>query len=361
MLRHMFRLSAVSTVLLLALISIEAQTLSDCRASPPMRPNAKPGVGDLNMSRDGKTLVVASGDGKVRFIDLKSGEVQRTLSGHTNMVYTTRFTHDEKLMATSSRDQTARIWDVASGRELHQLSGFRCSVKAVAFSPDAQIVAASGNDGMIKVRDVRTGTELKSLVHRNSADIDMSVYAFVFSRDGKKIYAANGDGTISEWDVGSGKEIRSWKAHENFVYRLTFSPDYKLLASFGDSDVKLWDTATWREVRTLSMPHVDGIRNQASSLAFSNNGQFIAASNIGIDSKQNTYAYIRAMVWKVKTGETLFTVDGQHRFDINGLVFTHDDRFLLTGSVDTTISFWDMKTGQKTRTIMLDATTKTNH
>jgi len=351
MLRTICHLSC-GLILFLSLTSIHAQTLSNCRQPPPLRPEAKPGVGDLNLTLDGKTLVVASGDGKIRFIDINTGEVKRTIVGHTNMVYKTTFTHDEKLMASSSRDRTARIWDVASGRELRQLNGFRCAVKAVAFSPNEQLIAASGNDGMLKLWDVKTGNEWTSFVHLNSPDIDMATYAFVFSRDGKKIYAANGDGTISEWDVTSGKETRSWKAHEISALRLLFSPDYKLLASFGDSVVKLWDTSTWREVRTLPMPQTDGVRAVTSALAFSHNGQLIAASNIGIDPKQNTYAYIRTVVWNVKTGEKLFTLEGQ-KFDIDGLVFTRDDRYLLTGSVDTSIWFWEMKTGRKTRTINL--------
>jgi WD40 repeat protein len=353
MLRSLVRLTLGFLTLFLAVNSLQAQTLSTCRPSPPMRPNAKPGVGDLNLSRDGKTLIVAAGDGKIRFIDMQTGEVTRTLVGHTNMVYTTVFTADEKLMGSSSRDRTARIWDVASGRELHQLGGFRCSVKAVAFSPGDKMIGASGNDGMLKLWDVKTGNELKSLIHRNSADIDMSIYSFVFSRDGKKIYGANGDGTISEWDVASGREIRAWKAHDSYAYRLRFSPDYKLLASYGDSIVKVWDPATGREVMALAMPTVPGITTFSSSLAFSHDGRLIAASTIGIDPKQNTYVYIRALVWNAKTGEKLFTLEGQ-KFDIDGLVFTRDDRFLLTGSVDTTIVFWDMKTGQKTRTLTLN-------
>ena len=309
MLRSILHLSCALTVLL-SLTSNQAQTLSNCRPSPPMAPNAKPGVGGLSLSRDGKTLIVAGGDGKIRFIDMTTGEVQRTLIGHTNMIYVTTFNPDEKLMASSSRDRTARLWDVASGRELRQLNGFRCSVKAVAFSPGGQMLAASGNDGMLKLWDVKTGTELKSLVHRNSADIDMATYSFVFSRDGKRIYAGNGDGTISEWDVASGKEIRVWKAHEYTTFKLMFSPDYRLLASFGDSVVKLWDTSTWRELRSLSMPRTAGVSAYSGSLAFSNNGKLIAASNVGLDPKQNTYMYIQAMVWNVNSGEKLLHTRG---------------------------------------------------
>jgi WD40 repeat protein len=349
----------LGVMFLLTLASCQAQTLSNCRPPPPMPPNVKPGVAGLALSRDGETLVVAGADGVIRFVDMGTGEARRTITGHTNSIYLAIFSPDERLMASSSRDHTARIWDVATGRELQKLDGFRCSVKAVAFSPDGQMLAASGNDGMLRLWDVKTGTELKSLVHIDSADIDMATYSVAFSRDGKKIYAGNGDGTISEWNVASGKETRVWKAHEYSAYKLLFSPDYRLLASFGDSVVKLWDTSTWREVRSLPMSRTAGVTNHSGGIAFSNNGRLIAASDIGLDPKQNSYVYVRALVWDVKNGEELFTLEG-HKFDIDGLVFTRDDRFLLTGSIDTTIKFWDMKTGKEARTLIMPPNEKTN-
>jgi WD40 repeat protein len=345
-------LTGAVVAVLLMLTPAQSQTLSNCRPAPPLPPNAKPGVGNLMLSRDGQTLVVAGGDGKIRFVRLSTGEVQRTIAAHDNVTYRAIFSSDEKLLASSSRDRTARIWDVATGRELQRLAGFRCSVKAVVFSPDARMIAASGNDGMVKVWDVNTGVERMSLVHKNSADIDMAAYSLAFGRDGKKIYAGNGDGTISEWDVASGKETRVWKAHENTAFRVLFSPDYKLLASFGDSVVKLWDTSTWREVRSFSMIRKAGVVTRSSTIVFSHNGKLIAASDIGLDAKQQNYEYVQTMVWNVKTGEKLFTIEG-HKFDVDGLVFTRDDRFLLTGSVDTTIKFWDMKTGGNVRTVTM--------
>jgi WD40 repeat protein len=359
MLRLILHLKFAASVALFGLTACQAQTLSNCRPSPPMPPNAKPGVGGLSVSRDGKTLVVAGGDAKIRFVDMATGQVRTVLSGHTNAVYKAIFSPNEKLLASSSRDMTGRIWDVASGRELWRLNGFRCSVKAVAFSPDGRMLAAAGNDGMVKLFEVKTGKELRSLVHVNSAKIDMSVYSVAFGRDGKKVYAANGDGTISEWDVAAAKETHAWKAHDHTTFKLAFSPDYSLLASLGDSVVKLWDTATWREVRSLSMVRTAEGVILPSALAFSHDGKLIAASNIGLDQKQTSYLFVQTLVWRANTGEKLFTIEG-HKFDIDGLIFSQDDRFLLTGGVDTTIKFWDMKTGLLSKTFTIPPNEKTN-
>ena len=337
---------------LLSLTSLRAQTLSTCEPPPPLPPNPKPGVNRVVFSKDGKTLVVAGSDGKIRLLDANSGTVQRTLTGHTNAIYLAVFSPDEKLLASSSRDLTARVWDVASGRELHKFTGFRCAVKAVAFSPDGRTIAATGNDGMLKLWDLKTGNELQSFVHINSADVDMSVYSIAFDRTGKKIYGANGDGTISEWDIAKRKETRVWKAHDGYAYILQFNRDYSLLASSGqDAKVKLWDTSDWHEVRSMSMARADAAANIPSTgLAFSPDGKLIAAGDSGFDQKVTTYVYVQAVVWKVANGEKLWTIEG-HKFDINGLVFTRDNNLLLTGSVDRTIKFWDMKTGHETRTI----------
>lgn len=41
-----------------------------------------------------------------------------------------------------------------------------------------------------------------------------------------------------------------------------------------------------------------------------------------------------------------------NKFDVDGLLFTRDNRYLLTGSVDQTNKFWHMKTGQFARDIV---------
>src|SRR5213594_2193013 len=80
--RQIFRANLIPIFLFLTFASCHAQTLSNCRPAPPLPPNAKPGVGGLALSHDGKTLVVAGGDGKVRFLDMATGEVRRILRSH---------------------------------------------------------------------------------------------------------------------------------------------------------------------------------------------------------------------------------------------------------------------------------------
>lgn len=361
--RHVFRLGGFGfLLLLLGVASSQAQTVSRCRPSRPLPENPPPGIVGLSLSRDGRTLVSAGADGHIRFWDVAAGEVRRTLTGHTNAIYVAVFSPDEKLLASSSRDLTARIWDVAAGRELHRLTGYRCSVKSVAFSPGGDMVAVVGNDGMLKLYEVKTGRELKSLVHSTSPDVDVSMYAVVFSRDGKRMYAGNGDGTISQWETATGKETKAWKAHEGNVSVLVFSPDRRLLASGGDMSepvLRLWDTATWREVRALGEKRTEGLVEQLKPIAFSPDGKLVAASVVGFNREQRQYVYIRTYVWSVKTGEKLFTLEG-HKFDVDALVFTPDKRFLVSGSVDGVINFWDIKTGALARTLTTPRAAKTN-
>lgn len=338
-----------------------AQTVARCHPAQPMPENPKPGVVGLSLSRDGRTLVSAGGDGIIRIWNIETGQIIRTLTGHTNVIYKAVFSPNEKLIASSSRDTTVRIWDFETGRELHKLTEHICSVKSVAFSPGGEMVAAVGNDGMLKIWLVETGREIASLVHTDSKDVDVSNYSVIFSRDGRKIYAGNGDGTISEWDAETGKETNVWKAHKETIIALAFSPDYRLLASDGynEANVKLWNAKTRRELRIFGGKTDDKLLEQSHAVTFSPNGKLIAASVTGFDEKQKQFAYTRTYVWNVKTGEKLFTFEGQ-KFDIGGLVFTPDNHYLISGSADTTIKFYDLKTGREARTLIQLSTVPMN-
>ncbi len=84
-------------------------------------------------------------------------------------------------------------------------------------------------------------------------------------------------------------------------------------------------------------------------MTFGPNGKLLAVSEMGFDTKLNKYVFNRTNVWNVATGEKLFTFEG-HQSDIDAVVFTPDGRFVVSGSTDGNIKFWDLKTGREART-----------
>jgi hypothetical protein len=115
--------------------------------------------------------------GEIKLWDVASGSLVRTLSGHTGFVFSVAFSPDGRLLASGSCGQLdspgyyipnciqgeIKLWEVATGREVRTLSGHTDFVYSVAFSPDGKLLASGSWDGTIKLWDVATGREVRTL------------------------------------------------------------------------------------------------------------------------------------------------------------------------------------------------------
>jgi eukaryotic-like serine/threonine-protein kinase len=149
------------------------------------------GVSALGFSPDGKRLAVAIRHATLRFYDVSTGTLTRTIrtgNGATEVVAAI-FSPDSRLLATCG-EEDPKIWDVESGRQLLTLRGHMATVNGIVFSPDGGTVASCSDDSTLRLWDVTTGQE------RIGFKMDRPVKTVTFSRDGHALLGSNYDGTV---------------------------------------------------------------------------------------------------------------------------------------------------------------------
>ncbi|KAF2121099.1 mitochondrial division protein 1 [Lophiotrema nucula] len=97
-------------------------------------------------------LACGTADGMVRLWDLRSGQVHRSLVGHTGPVTALQF--DDVHLVTGSMDRSIRIWDLRTG-SIYDAYAYDNSVTGMMFDA-RRIVTAAGED-VVKVYDKTDG------------------------------------------------------------------------------------------------------------------------------------------------------------------------------------------------------------
>jgi WD40 repeat protein len=150
----------------------------------------------------------------MRLWHVDSGQCLKTLSGHTNPIWSVVFSPDGHLLASGSEDQTVRLWDVDTGQCLMTLSGHTRPIPSVTFSPDGRLLASGSLDQTVRLWEV-------------------PLRAGEFGRD-------------------TGQCLKILSGHTNWVWSVAFNPDGCLLTSgSADATLKLWEVPTGDYLKTL--------------------------------------------------------------------------------------------------------------
>jgi WD40 repeat protein len=282
-------------------------------------------------SPDGQRLISNGMDGIARLWHPTTGELLRTLQGHTGPTSLAFSPDDGRVASVGWDDQTVKVWDAATGQEVLSFKIVeKTNLWRPEFSPDGKRLTCHDWWGMVKIWDAATGQEILSL-----KDHPMGVIHGVFSPDGSQLVTAGIDGKIRFWDATTGELRRILTGHSWEVWDLAFSPDRTRLASASyDRTVKVWDTASGQSLLTFR-----GHTNFVRSVAFSPDGARLASADLDGTIK----------VWETTTGRAISTLKG-HRGAVGGLVFNPEGTRLASAGQDGTVKVWDVALNPEVRT-----------
>ncbi|MDG2220410.1 MAG: hypothetical protein P8L85_03465 [Rubripirellula sp.] len=157
-------------------------------------------------SPDGRQLASAAADKTIRVLDVATGELIRSLEGHTHHVLSLDWQDDGQTIASASADQSIKVWNVTTGEQRRTISGFSKEITAVEFVQTSNQIVTTCADGNLRLSNSADGKALRNF----SASGDF-LFAVQVTPNGKNIIAAGQSGAIRVWNLADGKLLHEWK------------------------------------------------------------------------------------------------------------------------------------------------------
>jgi len=188
------------------------------------------------------------------------------------------------------------VWDIASRTIKHQFTGHEQDIYSLDFARNGRIIASGSGDRSVRLWDLDQNTQTLHL------SIEDGVTTVAISPDNRFVAAGSLDKSVRVWDVASGAlvvRLEGDQGHKDSVYSVAFAPSGDRLVSGSlDKTIKMWELTTPPRLVPGAMP----------------------------------------------TGKCIRTFEGHKDFVLSVALTPHGD-WVLSGSKDRGVQFWDPHTG----------------
>lgn len=296
--------------------------------------------------------------------------VHRThsLTGHKDCIYALAPGDEPHFFFSAGGDGMVALWDLRNPENGQLVARLPHSIYAIHYHQPSGFLLAGQNYSGIHVLDWKQKQEVRSLQLTTSAIFDIQSH-------GNDIFLAAGDGSVisidfESWQVKSrvrlsAKSARAiaihpaageiavgysdhtirilsmddltlrqeWIGHQNSVFTLAYTPDYKrLLSGSRDARLKSWNPGQDYALAQEVVAHLYAINH----IAFSPDSKHFVTCSLDKSIK----------VWRADNLALLKVIDKSrhagHGTSVNKLLWTTFDNQLLSASDDRTISIWNI-------------------
>lgn len=190
------------------------------------------------LSVDGKQMAIGEETGKIKIYDVASGQITKTLQGHTGPVTGVSFNADGTQLVSGSQDKTCRLWNIAEQKELGIFEN-PAPINAVAICGEGKLVAVGAADNNLRLWNLPTPKEegkeppkpVKELAHGGVVNAVLTLGPM-----GQFVATGSADGNLRLWDINSGGQVKAFN-HQAPVESIAVSADMKRFVTVGTNQI----------------------------------------------------------------------------------------------------------------------------
>jgi pre-mRNA-processing factor 17 len=266
-----------------------------------------------------------------------------TWGGHTKGVAAARLLPATgHLLLTAGLDGLAKVWDAsgAAGRRcLRTYAGHGKGLRDASFDADGARFATSGHDKLVRVWDTETGAV------RARLGAGQMAYCVRFHGDAAQpdvLMAGTQNKKIVQFDLRSGDAVQEYDYHLGPVNTVTFiDGNRKFISTSDDKTIRVWEFGIPVQVQYIADPAMHAI----SAAAASPDGKWWVGQSA--DNSIVTYSAGE----KVRQNRKKTLKGHASAGYACGVGFSHDGRYVVSGSGDGKLFVWDWKSGRIARSL----------
>ncbi len=214
-------------------------------------------------------------------------------------------------------------------------------VRDVAWTPDGKMLASVGGDGCLRLWDPDTGEQHKRF---KSKALWLNGFAglssLAFDPAGKNVAVGLSTNAVRIWEIETGKQTHLLK-DDGSVLDVAWHSKQPLLATGGEHVARIWNLSTGAIVRSLDSQNKAFKRKSISDnvhVAFTPDGQEVIVGH-----PDGSIQF-----WNVATGDVTRTI-AAHQVAIQALAIdAGNDRF-ATGGYEGKLRIWRLSSGELVR------------
>lgn len=194
-------------------------------------------------------LIQASDNGQIKIWNVETGELVKTLEGHTDEVVSIALNKDQSLMLSADwgSDQI-KLWNMTNFQEIRTFTGHEGDVNCVIFNEAKNQVISGSDDQTIRIWNISDGSLVKVLTGPN-----FWVKTLVLDEQTGRLYSANKYKMILEWDIDEGVLVKVFKGHDNNINDLILVDDQRIISTGHGTSVMIWSKKSGKAIKQLNL------------------------------------------------------------------------------------------------------------